>query len=235
VTASGDTPAQRAPAAGAEVVPRPRPSAGAIAIGVLNGVLTVLYPVAIWLGLTRLGARATGVMVLGLLVPLVAFRLRKADRTTFWSVLRVPIAILCLVVLGIVTGDARFVLALPVLISAVLLVTFGATLRAGATPMIERFARITEPDLPPDKQAHCRRWTVRWCVFFVINGVIAAALGLWASPFVWASYTGGLAYALMGVLFSVEYVERRARFRDFGDGLLDRLLRRALPPRPGPT
>ena len=212
----------------AEGEPRPRPSASAIAVGVLNGVLTVLYPVAIWLGLTRLGARATGVVMLGLLVPLVAFRLRNADRTTFWSVLRVPIAILCLIVLGIVTDDARFVLALPVLISAVLLATFGATLRAGERPMIERFARLTEPDLSPEKQAHCRRWTVRWCVFFVVNGVIAAALGLWASPFVWASYTGGLAYALMGVLFSVEYVERRARFRDFGDGLLDRLLRRAL-------
>lgn len=216
----------------AEPVARPRPSAGTIALGVLNGTLTVLYPVAIWLGLTRLGARATSVMILGLFIPLVAFRLRRADRTTFWSVVRVPIAILALIVLGIVTDDARFVLALPVLISAVLLVTFGVTLRAGERPMIERFARLTEPELPPEKQAHCRRWTVRWCVFFVINGLVAAGLGLWASHFWWAAYTGGIAYALMGILFSVEYVERRARFRDFGDGILDRLLRRALPAPP---
>lgn len=210
------------------MAPPSRPSAFTLALGILNAVLTVLYPVAIWLGLTRLGTRSTGVLVLGLLVPLVAFRLRNVDRRTFWSVLRIPIAILCLIVLGILTDDPRYVLALPVLINTILLFTFGETLRKGEVPMIERFARLQEPALSPEKQAHCRRWTVRWCVFFVINGAIAAALGLWATPFVWATYTGGIAYALMGLLFSIEYVERKRRFRDFGAGFLDRLLARVL-------
>lgn len=205
-----------------------RPGAFAVVLGLLNAVLTVLYPVAIWLGLTRLGARATSVMVLGLLIPILAFRLRGADRTTFWSVLRVPMAILVLVVLGIVTDDARFVLALPVLISVVLLFTFGETLRPGQVPMIERFARMQEKDLSPDKQAHCRRWTGIWCGFFVVNGAIAALLGIFATPFVWAAYTGGLAYALMGALFAIELVSRRRRFRDFGRGPIDRLLQRVL-------
>ena len=205
-----------------------RPSAFTLVLGIVNAVLTVLYPVAIWLGLTRLGTRGTGILVLGLLVPLVAFRLRGADRTTFWSVLRIPIAILCLSVLGIVTEDARYVLALPVLINTVLLLTFGETLRAGQVPMIERFARLQDPRLTPEKQAHCRRWTVRWCVFFVLNGIAAALLGVFATPFVWAAYTGGIAYALMGVLFSIEYVERKRRFREFGKGPLDRLMSRVL-------
>lgn len=205
-----------------------RPGAFAVVLGLLNAVLTVLYPVAIWLGLTRLGARATSVMVLGLLIPILAFRLRGADRTTFWSVLRVPMAILVLVVLGIVTDDARFVLALPVLISVVLLFTFGETLRPGQVPMIERFARMQEKDLSPEKQAHCRRWTGIWCGFFVVNGAVAALLGIFATPFVWATYTGGLAYALMGALFAIEFVSRRRRFRDFGRGPIDRLLQRVL-------
>lgn len=209
---------------------RPRPSAFTVALGVLNAVLTVLYPVAIWLGLTRLGTRATSVIVLGLLVPLLAFRLRGADRSTFWSVLRVPMAISCVVVLSAITDDARLLLALPVLISAILLFSFGETLRAGQVPMIERFARMSDPHLTDAKRAHCRRWTVRWCGFFVLNGVIAALLGLWATPFVWASYTGGVAYALMGVLFSIEYVERKARFREYGRGPLDRALARVFPP-----
>lgn len=205
-----------------------RPGAFAVVLGLLNAVLTVLYPVAIWLGLTRLGARATSVMVLGLLIPILAFRLRGADRTTFWSVLRVPMAILVLVVLGIVTDDARFVLALPVLISVVLLFTFGETLRPGQVPMIERFARMQEKDLSPEKQAHCRRWTGIWCGFFVVNGAVAALLGIFATPFVWATYTGGIAYALMGAMFAVELVSRRRRFRDFGRGPIDRLLQRVL-------
>jgi uncharacterized membrane protein len=206
----------------------PRPSGLTLALGVLNAVLTVLYPVAVWLGLTRLGARATSVMILGLLIPLLAFRLRGMERSTFWSVLRVPLAILLLVVLGILTDDPRFVLALPVLINAVLLLTFGETLRAGAVPMIERFARMQEKELSDEKQAHCRRWTGIWCGFFVANGAAAALLGAFATPFLWAAYTGGLAYALMGALFAVEFVDRRRRFRDFGAGPLDRALRRLI-------
>jgi uncharacterized membrane protein len=221
--AGGETPA-------AEIHARPRPSTLEVALGVLNAVLTVLYPVAIWIGLTQLGTRATSVMVLGLLVPLVAFRLRGADRSTFWSVLRVPLAILCVVVLSAITNDARLLLALPVLISVILLLSFGETLRPGQVPMIERFARMSDPHLTGDKRAHCRRWTQRWCAFFVVNGLIAALLGLLATPFVWASYTGGFAYALMGVLFSLEYVERKVRFREYGRGPLDRLLARRFPP-----
>ena len=226
MTEAGEAPVAKIPEG-----PAPRPSPFTVALGVLNGVLTVLYPVAIWLGLTQLGTRATSVMVLGLLVPLVAFRLRGADRSTFWSVLRVPLAILCVVVLSAITNDERLLLSLPVLISVILLLSFGETLRPGQVPMIERFARLSDPHLTDDKRAHCRRWTLRWCAFFVVNGVIAAALGIFASPFVWASYTGGLAYALMGVLFSLEYVERKARFREYGRGPLDRLLARRFPPR----
>jgi uncharacterized membrane protein len=61
-----------------------------------------------------------------------------------------------------------------------------------------------------------------------MNGGVAALLGAFATPFVWATYTGGLAYALMGALFAVEFVDRRRRFRDYGTGPLDRALRRLL-------
>ena len=197
-------------------------------VHVINAILVIAYPIAVWIGLTHLGARGVSVMVLALLVPGLAWRLRGADRTTFWSVVRVPIAILCLVVLGIATDDARYVLALPVLINTVLLATFGASLRAGAVPMIERFARMQTSALSDAQRAHCRRWTTRWCAFFVANGAIAAALGAWASPFWWAAYNGGIAYALMGAMFAGEFIERRARFREFGESALDRALRRLI-------
>lgn len=190
---------------------RPR-TALDLVLAVVNGVLTVLYPVAIWLGLARLGARGVGLVALALLVPMLAIRLRKADRATFWAILRLPLMILSLVTLGIVTDDPRFLLAMPVLISTALLVAFGGSLRRGSTPMIERFARTVEPDLTPAKQAHCREWTWIWCGFFVVNGAVAAGLGAFASHFLWAAYTGGIAYALMGTLFAGEWIHRRLRF-----------------------
>jgi uncharacterized membrane protein len=210
----------------------PRPSRGELVLTIVNAIVVVAYPVVVWIGLSTLGARSVSVMVLALVVPMLAIRLRKADRATFWSIVRVPIAILALVVLGAVTDDPRFVLAMPVVINVVLLATFGETLRSGQTPIIERFARLSEPALSDEKKAHCRRWTWRWCAFFVVNASIALALGLWASTFVWAAYTGGIAYALMGAMFAIEYVSRKARFRDDAPrNAMDRLMAKAFPPR----
>ncbi len=209
-----------------------RPSKADVVLAIVNAVAALAYPVVVWIGLTTLGTRAVSVLVLALLVPMLAIRLRKADRATFWSIVRVPVAILVLVVVGAVTEDARFVLAMPVVINVVLLATFGETLRAGQTPMIERFARLVEKELSDDKRAHCRAWTLRWCAFFGLNALVALGLGLFSSPFAWAAYNGGIAYALIGVMFALEYVSRKARFRDDAPrNPLDRLMARVFPPR----
>lgn len=207
------------------------PSRVGVALAILNGTLAGLYPVAVWVGLTYLSTRAVGLLVLGVLVPLLAVRLWRADRATFWTILRIPLAVLALILLGVALDDRRYVLAMPVLINAVLLVSFGATLVRGATPMIERFARMEEPELGEAKQAHCRQFTWVWCGFFATNGATAAALALAAPLSWWATYTGLVAYGLMGALFTVEYVVRKARFRDYGRGPHDRLLARIFPPR----
>jgi uncharacterized membrane protein len=202
-----------------------------VALAILNATLVGLYPVAVWVGLTYLGTRAVGLLVLAFLVPTLAIRLRRADRATFWSILRVPLAILALVLVGVILDDRRYVLAMPVLVNGLLLATFGSTLAPGATPMIERFARVQEPELGLAKQAHCRQFTWVWCGFFALNGTAAAALALWAPIAWWATYTGLVAYVLMGLLFAAEYVVRKARFREYGRGPQDRLLARIFPPR----
>lgn len=205
-----------------------------VAVAIVNAILVILYPVAVWVGLSYLGTRAVSFIVLALVVPTLALRLRKADRATFWTVVRVPIAILVLVVLGAATDDPRFVLAMPVLVNLVLLFTFGETLRSGQMPIIERFARMQEKDLSEAKQAHCRRWTGIWCVFFVANAGTALALGLVAPLSWWATYTGGIAYGLMGLMFAGEYVLRKAKFRDDPPrSPLDRLMTRVFPPPAG--
>lgn len=211
-----------------------RPTRLGVALAIVNGTLVGLYPVAVWIGLTYLPTRAVGLLVLGLLVPMLAIRLWRADRATFWSILRIPLAILALVLLGVVLDDRRYVLAMPVLINVALLATFGPTLAPGATPMIERFARMQDPDLGPPKQAHCRQFTWIWCGFFVSNGTVAAALALTAPLAWWATYTGLVAYVLMGLLFTVEYVVRKARFREYGRGPHDRLLALLFPPSGSP-
>jgi uncharacterized membrane protein len=97
----------------------------------------------------------------------------------------------------------------PVFVNVSLLVLFGVTLRSGM-PMVERLARLREKDLPPHAVAYTRKVTAAWCVFFAVNGLIAAATCLWASDKVWALYNGAIAYVLMGVFGGIEFLIRRS-------------------------
>lgn len=201
-----------------------------IVTAILTGILVVLYPVAIWIGLSHFSARTVGLWIVALLVPLMILRFRKAKREDLWAIVRIPLVILALVMLGVAFDDPRFVLALPVLINGALLITFALSLR-GET-IIERFAKMQHPEgLSAEQIAHCRQVTWVWCAFFVANAGAAGLLALYAPMSWWAAYTGGIAYALMGLMFAGEYVVRHARFRNYGSGLHDQLLSRIFPPR----
>ncbi|VCU71369.1 hypothetical protein PIGHUM_03452 [Pigmentiphaga humi] len=97
-------------------------------------------------------------------------------------------------------SDAQLSLrAYPVLVSLFMLAIFGGSLRYGP-PVIERLARLREPELPEQGVRYTRRVTQVWCVFFLLNAGVAAALALWAPWSWWTLYTGGISYALIGAL-----------------------------------
>lgn len=182
-----------------------------VLLNVLHGVLAVAYPVAVWWSLSHFSPRVVGLLLLAVLVPLLALRLRGADREQRWGVLRVPLAIMALLLLGVAFDDEGFMLAMPVLVNLVLLVSFGVSLR-GERPMIERFARMVDPELDEPRRAHCRQATWAWTIFFALNGAAAAVLAAAAPLSWWAAYNGGIAYGLMGLMFAGEWIVRRVRF-----------------------
>ncbi|KAA0976895.1 hypothetical protein [Pseudomonas sp. ANT_H12B] len=96
----------------------------------------------------------------------------------------------------------------PVLISAFMLGLFGLSLKYGP-PMIERLARLREPQLPARAIVYTRQVTIAWSVFFLCNGLLAAALTLWAPLSWWMLYTGLISYGLMGLLFAIEWLIRQ--------------------------
>lgn len=206
--------------------------ASALAYG-LAAVSAVAYPLAVYLGLTRLGARGAGLLLLVVALPMLIVRLRRARtsaaREHLGVILRVPLAVLSVALLSALTDDARVILAFPVVVNAVLLSSFAGSL--ATVPLIERFARLRDPELSPDKVRYCRSVTKVWCVFFVVNGGIALYLALAGSLEAWAGYNGGMAYALMGMLGVFEYIVRKYRFRDYGGRLHDRILAALMPPR----
>ena len=77
--------------------------------------------------------------------------------------------------------------------------------------LIERLARIGEPDMPLTGQAYCRLVTMIWTVWLAVNAAIAALLAILASEEAWALWTGLLAYLIMGMLFGGEMLLRPRR------------------------
>ncbi len=200
-----------------------------VLLAILGTVFALAYPAAVYFGLTHLGTRQLTLGLAALVVTGAVLKLPSAGRRHALAALKGPALLLPLFGLSFALNDARFLFAMPVLISLVLLGSFAASLRAGAPmPIVERFARMQVSDLAPEEIRYCRSVTVAWCVFFCCNAAIATLLGWLAPVSWWAAYTGIVAYLLMGTLGATEYVIRKARFGRFNAGPVDRMLQAVL-------
>lgn len=195
---------------------------------VVGALFLATYPIIVYLGITNWSPRAVAVLLLLVLVPVLSLRYRNRSREQLWAVVQVPLSVLAVLILAALTNDRRLVLALPVVVNGVLLLHFASSLR-GAVPVVERLARLEQPELSPSEVRYCRSVTWLWVSFFVVNGLVAGVLAVTGPLSLWAVYTGLVSYLLIGVLFTGEFVVRRVRFRHFGNGLHDRLLKRILP------
>lgn len=98
--------------------------------------------------------------------------------------------------------------AYPVVLSLGFAMAFAVTLRHPPS-LVERLARLREPDLPAEGQVYCRAVTWVWAAWLTANAAIAAGLAAFGSDEAWALWTGLLAYGVMGLLFAGEWVVRR--------------------------
>jgi uncharacterized membrane protein len=128
----------------------------------------------------------------------------KASRLGRWLV----VGALLLFVVTVWSNQLLPLKLYPFLMNVLTLGLFGYSLIYPPT-MVERIARITEPDLPPEGVQYTRRVTQAWCLFFVLNGSLALYTTLWTSEEVWSLYNGVIAYLMMGVMFGGEYLIRR--------------------------
>ena len=168
---------------------------------VLFGALSLAYPLLVYLAMGRFDPRW-----LALLLFVLALLRALATRQPLWGVTALGAGLLAL--LATVFSQTLPLKLYPLLVNVVMLAVFATSLRFGP-PVVERLARLQEPDLPDFAVAYTRRVTQVWCGFFVINGGLALVTALWASDRTWALYNGLLAYVMMGALFGGEWLVRR--------------------------
>ena len=177
-----------------------RSSTGMMLATGLLWLATLLYPLAIYFGMSRFEPRWLALLLLGL-----ALLRLLVTRERVWIAATAGAAVL--VAASMLSNHGLPLKLYPVLVNAVMLVVFGLSLRYPPS-VIERLARLQHPNLPAEGVAYTRRVTQVWCGFFVFNGGIALYTAVWTSDAAWALYNGLIAYVFMGLLFAGEWLVR---------------------------
>ena len=166
---------------------------------------SIAYPILAVLAIRTIGPWP----VVGLLC--VMLLLRGASNVLGAATTPMTLALIAVAVAvgGVSIWDPEHAVRLyPFFMNAAMLVAFLNTLLRPPS-MIERFARIREPDLPESGVRYTRKATIAWCVFIFCNGAIALWTALFADLNLWALYNGVIAYAAMGLMFGAELLVRR--------------------------
>jgi uncharacterized membrane protein len=170
--------------------------------GLLLLLAGLLYPFAVYYGMEHLSPRLFAV-VLGALWLIRALS-RRGKPGNFWTT---TVALGFCLLLGL-AGEPALLRWYPVLLNGLLLALFGLSLKFGP-PVVERLARLSDPQLPEVAVRYTRQVTAVWAAFFLANGLVVIALNFWAPLSWWTLYTGLIAYGLMGLLFAGEWLVRQ--------------------------
>lgn len=166
--------------------------------------LGVLYPALVY-GLQSTLSQGSFVAIAVATIALRVATLDKASAPLWRGPLLMAIPALLIVLLVAPDKAAK---AYPVAISLAAAAVFGGSLIAPPS-LIEQIARLQEPDLPEEGQAYCRKVTLVWTIWLVLNALIAGLLGWTGQDAAWAIWTGIVAYTVMALLFLGEIAIRR--------------------------
>lgn len=170
-------------------------------------LVLLLYPLAVWVGLMHWGTALLAPLLVGVF-SLRLLMLRGKLRQQMWLGKALALVGILLALASWALKQSHWLLYYPVLVNAILLLLFAYSLFAPPT-VVERLARITEPQLDAAGIAYTRRVTQVWCGFFIVNGAIALTTCLSGDITLWTLYNGGISYLLMGALMSIEWIVRK--------------------------
>ena len=155
-------------------------------------VLSIAYPFLVYWGLQHFEASA----LLPLLFVLLALRWiaggQAFERRLLFGIM------VFLVLIGLLWGQRLGLKFYPVLVNFGFLCLFAGSLMF-PPPIIERMARLRDPDLPAEAVVYTRKVTWVWSIFFVVNGSLAAITAIWGTDEIWVLYNGFIAYLLIGM------------------------------------
>ena len=165
-------------------------------------ILSLCYPFLVYFGLQHYDAK----ILLPVLLMLLGLRWLAGGQNAERKVVIAAVAGIAIVTL--VWGNQLGLKFYPVMMNLGFLIVFVSSLFSPRS-IVERMARLQDPDLPPHAIAYTRKVTVVWSIFFLINGSIALFTALFATEKTWMLYNGFIAYIFIGLLAAGEWLIRR--------------------------
>ncbi|SNY71621.1 hypothetical protein [Enterobacter sp. CC120223-11] len=172
-----------------------------------TGAIVLAWPLLVGFGLAHNGLHWL-LPVMAALLLLRLFQVRKQAGPMRRVLQSVALAGIALCVASSVLKAHQLLLFYPVVVNLVMLTVFGGSLWS-AMPLVERLARLREPNLPPEGVRYTRQVTRIWCLFFIVNGSVALFTALYGDMRLWTAWNGVIAYLLMGSLMAGEWLVRR--------------------------
>lgn len=173
-------------------------------------VLLLAYPVLVHLAVLWSAPRLEWLaLVVMCAIPL--YQGLRALRPGHWLALLAVAGLLW--VLTRLGGGMYALFVPPVVTPAVVLAVFAGSLRAGRVPLATRLAQVGRDALEPEVLVYTRRVTALWALILAAIAVGNAALAVFAPLPVWSLFSNFVNYLLVGLVFVLEYVYRRLRFR----------------------
>jgi uncharacterized membrane protein len=171
-------------------------------------IVFVTYPILVYLGLAYFDARFVG-MALVVAAGLRLVASKQVQRSGLTRSLAGGVAVAFVIGAIVAFSNSDVILRFyPVCMNVMMLMLFALTLVNPPT-IVERIARVRNPDLPASAVRYTRKVTWVWCGFFVLNGSVALYTSLATSIETWTLYNGMVAYMFMATLFAGEYCVRR--------------------------
>lgn len=174
-------------------------------------MVALFYPAAVYFALDWLEPRVIAAVLAAVLLWRLRGRAARLLSGLSGAARAVVVALLALCLAALVANDEMLLRLYPAALNLGLLSLFGLSLRQPPS-MVERFARLRHPKLPAEAVRYTRQVTQAWCMFFLVNGIVAAWTAMSASREMWLLYNGLVAYLIMGAFFAGEWLVRRYRF-----------------------
>lgn len=196
-------------------------------LGIISALFVAASPFVLYWTLTNHDVAVAAITLIAWVIIRTIPILLSAKKEQRNAALQLPAIALAFAILGWLFDNGTWLLVMPSATQATFGLTFLRSLKG--TPLIEHFARMVKSDLSAGEQAHCRRWTKVWGFYLIVLAGIGLVLARFATLKVWTLYVGIGSYALIGVLFTIEYIVRKISFRDYGRNPLDWLLGKLFP------